>query len=242
MAGTNYTDPTDFGQWKSDNSGGPGFGLGDAVHAAYNPIYAPQQRLQQAQNSSLFSNSANLGGNIVGPNLAISSGLYGNAGQAGGVVGSNIGQQQQLVNSLGQVVAGTAPSVAQNQLTQGLGAIQAGQQSAAAGASGQNGALANMNAAQNMQAAQVQANQQAALIRAQEVAQARAQQAGVLANIGGEAGQSQGQNLQAAGVAGNTAAGANQEMSKEESARTAANKNLAFGGLQGLGGILGLAA
>jgi hypothetical protein len=226
MATTNY------------NTLPPGVSLGDAVTASYNPAYAPQQRWDQIAHSSLFSNSANLGGNIVGPNLAISGGLYGNAAQAGQVAGANIQQQQGLVNSLGQVVAGTAPSVAQNQLTQGLGAIQVGQQSQAAGASGQNGALANTVAAQQMQQAQAQANQQAALIRAQEVAQARTQQAGVLANIGGEAGQSQGQNLQAAGQAGQTAAGANIEQSKEEADRVKQNKQIAGNLAQGAGGAL----
>jgi hypothetical protein len=95
-----------------------------------------------------------------------------------------------------------------------------------------------MNAAQNMQAAQVQANQQAALIRAQEVAQARAQQAGVLANIGGEYGQSQGQNLNAAGQAGQTAEQAGAAQSAAETNRVAGNKqlisNLAGGGGQAL--------
>lgn len=222
----------------SANSVPAGFGLGDAVRAGYNPFYAPQQRYNQVANSSLFSNSANLGGNIVKPNLGYQVGLYGQAGAAGDQLNQNIQQQGQLFDSLGNVVSGASPSVALNQLQQGLGAIQAGQQSQAAGASGQNAALANQNAAQNMAQAQAQANQQAALVRAQEVAQARAQQGAVLNSIGGEAGTSQGQNLQAAGTAGQIAAGANVEQSKEEASRVADNKKLAGNLTQSLGGSL----
>jgi hypothetical protein len=185
-----------------------------------------------------ISNGANLGGNIVGPNLQYANQLYNGAQQAGNISQQNIAQQQGLYGSLGQVVNGQAPSVAQQQLGAGLGAIQAAQQSNAAGATGQNAALANMNAAQNMGAAQAQANQQAALIRAQEVAQARAQQGQVLGQVGQESQQMAGQNLNAAGVAGNTAATANAEQSKEEAARVAENKKALFGGIEGAGNFL----
>lgn len=233
-----------FGQ---DILQGLGIGKGDNGQGFYSPLY-PFSHWGEAGLHGLgvgnnpLTNTANLS-QFVGPNLATAAGLYGQAGQNQGGINQNVTAQQGLVSSLGDVVNGTAPSVAQNQLGQGLGAIQATQQSNAAGASGQNAALANTVAAQQMQQAQVQANQQAALIRAQEVAQARAQQGGVLANIGGELGQSQGQNLNAAGQAGQTAEQAGAANSAAESARVSGNKQLISNFVGGAGkGLAMLAA
>jgi len=82
--------------------------------------------------------------------------------------------QQRFGQYLQAVMNGTAPSMAQLQLQQGLGAISAQQQSMAAGIGGAGGALARYGAAINTGNAQTGANQAAALARAKELADARA--------------------------------------------------------------------
>lgn len=111
--------------------------------------------------------------------------------------------QSRAAAGYGAVINGTAPSVAQGQLTQGLGAIQQAQQSAASGASGQNATIARIAAMQNTGQAQAQANQAAAIQRAAEIAQARDAQAKIYAQQAGQAGAMYGQNLTGAvGFAG----------------------------------------
>lgn len=110
---------------------------------------------------------------------------------------NTLNAQNNLVGQNNAVIAGAAPSVAQTQLQQGLGQQRAALSSQAAGATGQNAALANYGSIQALGAANAKANQDAALLRAQEVAQARAANAGIL-----------GQEQQATGsMAGTTTAG-----------------------------------
>lgn len=122
------------------------------------------------------------------------------------------------------VIAGTAPSVAQAQLQQGVGQIAQQQQAQASGATGQNAAIARVAAMQNTGAAQAEANQHAALIRATEVAQARQQQAAIYGQQAGEAGGMYGTNVSgAAGFAAPAAAAAGAER-KAEQDELAANR------------------
>jgi hypothetical protein len=81
--------------------------------------------------------------------------------------------QQQFGQYLQAVMNGTAPSMAQLQLSQGLGQIQQNQQSMAAGLGGPGAALARYGAATNIADAQAQMNQAAAIARAKEVQDAR---------------------------------------------------------------------
>src|SRR5262245_1690907 len=91
-----------------------------------------------------------------------------------------LAQQGQLARSLDQVIAGTAPSVAQRQLRQGVGDIRNAISADVAGASGPNAALAQYGGIQALAAAQAKANQEAAVLRAKEIEPARAAKAGVL--------------------------------------------------------------
>jgi hypothetical protein len=101
-------------------------------------------------------------------------------------------QQQALGRSYDQVIAGTAPSVAGTQLQRTLGDTRNAVASEAAGASGQNAALANYGSIQALGGAYAKANQDAAALRAQEVANARAGKANLLQNEQGATGQQYG--------------------------------------------------
>ena len=81
--------------------------------------------------------------------------------------------QQRYGQYLQAVINGTAPSMAQLQLQQGMGAIAQQQQSMAAGIGGPGQALARYGAAVNTGDAQAQANQAAALARVKEISDAR---------------------------------------------------------------------
>jgi hypothetical protein len=81
--------------------------------------------------------------------------------------------QQNYGQYLQAVMNGTAPSMAQLQLQQGLGAIAQQQQSMAAGIGGPGQALARYGAAVNTGNAQTAMNQAAAMARAKEIADAR---------------------------------------------------------------------
>jgi hypothetical protein len=91
------------------------------------------------------------------------------------------GQQGNLVNDLLRTANGQGPSVANTQLQQGLGDINRNAMSQAAGATGAGGVLARYGAMIGGANAAAQTNQAAAIQRAQEIAQARAQAANVLA-------------------------------------------------------------
>lgn len=120
-------------------------------------------------------------------NVAISNGLLNKLGQYGAQYTGAFNGQTALTKQLQGTIDGTAPSVAGTQLQEGLDQIRATQDSEAAGATGQNAALARANAMQNIGAAQVQTNQQKALLRAAEVNEAEQTQAGVLSSQAGEA-------------------------------------------------------
>lgn len=96
--------------------------------------------------------------------------------------------QSNVARGYDAVIAGTAPSVAQGQLQQGVGQIAQQQQAQASGATGTNAAIARVAAMQNTAQAQTAANQQAAMLRATETDQARRAQAGIAAQQAGEAG------------------------------------------------------
>jgi hypothetical protein len=91
-----------------------------------------------------------------------------------------LAQQGALGRSLDKTIAGTAPSVAGTQLQQGVGEIANATRATAAGASGENAALANYGSIQALAQAQAKANQDAANLRAREVAQAQQTKAGIL--------------------------------------------------------------
>lgn len=103
--------------------------------------------------------------------------------------------QSNVARGYDAVIAGTAPSVAQGQLQQGVGEIRQQQDSQASGATGTNAAIARIAAMNNTSQAQAQANQHAALVRAAEVDQARRAQAGIAAQQAGEAGSMYGASL-----------------------------------------------
>lgn len=90
------------------------------------------------------------------------------------------GQQQTLGTALDRTIAGTAPSVAQNQLQQGLGQVRQQAESEASGTTGQNSALARYAAIMAGGNAAAETNQAAAGLRAQEVAAAEAAKGNLL--------------------------------------------------------------
>lgn len=96
------------------------------------------------------------------------------------------GNQLEALGMMRSAALGEAPSVAQNQLFAGLNQANAQQAASAAGARGA-GALANAqtNAAANVAAAGQQTNQQAAMLRAQEMAEARGAFGGMTNNLRG---------------------------------------------------------
>lgn len=159
-------------------------------------------------------------------NLAVSHGLLGQLAGYGKQFTDAVGGEQALSRHLADVIAGNSPSVAQAQLQQGLGRIRQEQDSMASGTGGSNAALARMNASANVGNAQANANQSAALIRAQEVAQAERNQGAVLGNIAGQSAGMYGTNLSGAGTfsgqAGNEAA----EQARIDAEKDAANKRL----------------
>jgi hypothetical protein len=84
-----------------------------------------------------------------------------------------LSQQQSLGRSFDNVIAGRGPSVAGTQLQEGVGNIRHAVSAQAAGAGGNNAAASNYGAIQALAAAQAKANQDAAMLRAKEVADAR---------------------------------------------------------------------
>lgn len=118
--------------------------------------------------------------------------------QYGAREAQNYGQEQSLAGHLGGVIAGTGgPSVAQTQLRAGLDQSNADAMAAGAGATGVNSVLARYQArqAQGEQGARLQ--QAAAMLRAQEVAQATEQLARLRAVMGQQSTGLYGANLQA---------------------------------------------
>lgn len=141
-------------------------------------------------------------------NLGISNQLLATAAQPQQQYNAAQTGETDLANSLRSVIAGTAPSVAQGQLTQGLDQARASADSAASGATGTNAALARMQSIQTGGELGALANQSASLVRAGETAAARGQLGGVLANQAGQAAGMYGTNLSGALTASGQAAGA----------------------------------
>ncbi len=89
--------------------------------------------------------------------------------------------QNQLIGDLQGVVNGTAgPSVAQTQLGTGVDNIAASANAMAAGHTGENAALAHIQAMRSAADAAAKANQDSAMLRAKETADARSQLGNVL--------------------------------------------------------------
>lgn len=141
------------------------------------------------------------------------------------------GGQQRLANNLWGVVNGQGPSVAGTELQQGLDANLAAGNSMAAGGSGANGALNRYAAILAAGKANVDTNQQAALLQAQQTAQARQQLSGVTGAMAGESGSlaqsSNANDLAALGLA----AGIDESNQKS----TAAVDGALLGGISSLG-------
>lgn len=159
-------------------------------------------------------------------NLEISHGLLNQLGTFGSQYGQAFNAEGQLSRSLNDTIEGRGPSVAQTQLEAGLGDIRHAQESEASGATGENGALAHMNAMVNTGQAQAQANQAASLLRAQEIAGAQRTQAGVLGNQASQAQGMYGANL--SGASGFSAQAGNEATTQAniDEARHEANMRL----------------
>ncbi len=136
-----------------------------------------------------------------GRQIGIGDRLAGQSNQQLGQFDNSIAGANNLVGDYNQVIAGTAPSVAQNQLAHGLGQIQHQQLAQAAGTNGANAPLANMNAMNNTAEAQIAANQQAASIRAKEAADARLGKGATLGSIANATGQVYGTQVAGANAA-----------------------------------------
>lgn len=126
---------------------------------------------------------------VADPNLAQRSAI--DAARAGSFLdklngyanreAATFSDEQGLARNLQNTIRGVgAPSVAQNQLVQGMEQAANQQQSMASGASGTDAALARMQAARNTGNLQAATNQQQALVRAQEVADAQRNLGGLL--------------------------------------------------------------
>lgn len=159
-------------------------------------------------------------------NLAVSHGLLGQLAGYGTQFTQAVGGENELARHLGDVIAGRAPSVAEAQLEQGLGQIRQAADSEASGTSGNNAALARIQAIQTGGAATANANQTATLLRAQEVADAERNQGAVLGNVAGQSANMYGTNLSGAanfsGQAGNEAG----EQAQIDAQKAAANRQL----------------
>jgi hypothetical protein len=154
-----------------------------------------------------------------------------------------LGQQNNLGTTLDRTIAGTGPSVAQNQLQQGLGQVRQQAESEASGTTGQNSALARYAAIMAGGNAAAQTNQQAAGLRAEEVARAEAAKAGLLNNEQAAIGGMYGANTTGANAAGGQAIqGSNAEaqinLQNTESNRQLAS-NLVQAGGQGAAKMFG---
>lgn len=152
------------------------------------------------------------------------------------------GAQNALGRSLEGTIRGTAPSVAGTQLQQGLGQTRAAISSQAAGGTGVNAALSNYGGIQALAAAQAKQQQDASLLRAEEVARAQQAKAALLAAqqqaTGNMAGTITGAGVnlsgQATGAAGNVVSANQQEIAARRNLAT--NAAGALGSLAGLGG------
>ena len=128
-------------------------------------------------------------GTQVANNLARGSAYAGLGAGYDAALKATMGQQSSLADAYRQTISDpNAPSVAREQLNQALTAADASQESAAAGASGENAFLARRGASANMAGLAANAGQSAALVRAQEVANAQQGLQGTLGSEANEAG------------------------------------------------------
>lgn len=140
-------------------------------------------------------------------NLATSGQFLSQLGQYGAQYSGAQANENALGAHLNATINGTAPSVAQTQLEQGLGQIAQQQQSAASGATGESGALARQNAMANIASASAKTNQDTAGLRAQEVSGAEGAEGTLLGNEANQALIASGQSETAAGNFSNLAGG-----------------------------------
>jgi hypothetical protein len=143
----------------------------------------------------------------VAQNYATSRTLLGGLGQANSQRQTAFNGQKGLLSSLDNTISGAGPSVAQNQLTQGLGQIQRTQMAGAAGASGSNAFAARRAALSNIGNASSAADQSAAILRAKEINDAQTAKAGVLNSIAGHADTQADQAITGGGAFADKAAG-----------------------------------
>jgi hypothetical protein len=166
---------------------------------------------------------------VTNPNVAQQ--VAQNIQRANSLFTSSTQGQNQLIGDLNNVINGSAPSVAQNQLGQGVDNIAKSANAMAAGHTGENAALAHIQAMRSAADAQAKANQDAAMLRAQETAQARAQ----LGNVLGQQ-QDTGLGYAKTGESGQEAQQGLNEKSDEKNAET--NKGLIDQGAHVLGALL----
>jgi Chaperone of endosialidase len=119
-------------------------------------------------------------------NLATSGQFLQGLGQYGQQYDATLASENSLGAHLNAQINGTAPSVAQGQLEQGLAQISQQQLAQASGATGTSGALARSDAMRNTGMAQATENQQAGAARATEVANAENAEGNLLNNEAGQ--------------------------------------------------------
>lgn len=131
-------------------------------------------------------------------NLATSGQFLQGLGSYAQQYNGTLANENSLGAHLNATINGTAPSVAQSQLEQGLAQIAQQQQAQASGATGSNAALARTDAAANTGAAQAATNAQEAGVRANEVAGAETAESGLLNNEANQVQQAKGTDVNAA--------------------------------------------
>jgi hypothetical protein len=171
-------------------------------------------------------------------NLAVSHGLLDTLGKYGQQFDQSISGEKALSQHLNDVIAGQAPSVAGQQLQQGLGQVRQQADSMASGASGANAGAARLQAIQSGGAAAAGVNQQAAMLRATEQAAAVQNQGAVLGNIAGQSANMYGTNVTGAANFSNQAGTEAAQQAQIDEQRREANlrliTNLAAAGGAGL--------
>ena len=159
-------------------------------------------------------------------------GLNQGAGQYAGDAQSAFNSEQGLGANLWNTINGQGPSVASTQLQQSLGQNLNGGLAMGAGGSGANSVLARYLASQATGQNADQIAQAQALLRAQEIAQARQQYGQNASNMANQAGNLYGTNLQTGLGYANTAAG----IDTANANRQQQTSNSFYGGLLSGGG------
>jgi hypothetical protein len=173
----------------------------------------------------------------VASNFQTGQALIGQVSGARKDAGAAASGQAGLIQNLNGVISGSAPSVAGTQLAGTLGGIERTQEALASGQGGANAFAARQAAARNIGAAQQQASQSAATLRAQEVQGAIGAKGGVLANMASNANEQAGQDITGASAFQQLAGKGQQEQQKMN---TDAEKQYAEAEAKRKGGIPGL--